>query len=162
MPEVISNTSPLQYLYQIALLDVLRSLYVRVTIPEAVVAELAEGRARGVALPDPAGFPWMYMRPVRDRSLLPQAAYLGPGEQEVLALGLEAPGSLLLLDDAVARLHAKSLGLTFTGTLGVLLRAKQTGCVRALTPILDRLEALRFRLDSRTRKAVVTLAGETV
>jgi uncharacterized protein len=51
--------------------------------------------------------------------------------------------------------------ISFTGTLGVLLKAKQTGYLPHVAPLLDRLESLRFRLDHTTRQAVLTLAGET-
>jgi hypothetical protein len=52
VPDVISNTSPIQYLFQIGLLDLLFSLYEEVTVPEAVNSELVEGRSHGVDLPD--------------------------------------------------------------------------------------------------------------
>ena len=46
MPEaVISNTSPLQYLYQVGQLPLLAHFYQQVTIPPAVVQELAAGAA---------------------------------------------------------------------------------------------------------------------
>ncbi len=44
MPETISNTSPLEYLYQCNLLELLPKLYGRVVVPEAVAAEIREGR----------------------------------------------------------------------------------------------------------------------
>ena len=160
MPEVISNTSPLQYLYQVDLLNVLPVLYGGITIPEAVANELAEGRARSVALPDPGSSPWVTVREVRQRTLLPLVADLGPGEREVLALAAETPGSLVLLDDAIARRYARLLGVAFTGTLGVLLKAKRSGHVRAVAPVLTRLDTLRFRLDPTTRAAVLKLAGK--
>jgi len=58
MPDVISNTSPLQYLYQLGLLDVLKKLYGQVIIPYAVSKELSKcnfmprnsGRMRGWGL----------------------------------------------------------------------------------------------------------------
>jgi len=52
LPEVICNTSPIQYLHQLGLLDLLPKLVKRVTVPPAVVEELAEGRAAGINLPD--------------------------------------------------------------------------------------------------------------
>jgi predicted nucleic acid-binding protein len=52
------------------------------------------------------------------------------------------------------------LHLTATGTLGVLFKAKETGHLPAVAPVLDRLEYLRFRLDPETRRAVLELAGE--
>jgi len=45
MPEVISNSSPIQYLHQIEQLDLLPGFYGAVTVPEAVADELAKGTA---------------------------------------------------------------------------------------------------------------------
>lgn len=160
MPEVIANTSPVQYLYQTDLLKLLPALYDRITVPEAVVNELAQGRARGVALPDVASLPWVTVRRVRQGMLLPMVTDLGQGEREVLALAAEAPGSLVLLDDAIARRHARLLGIVFTGTLGVILKGKRSGHLASVAPVLDRLESLRFWLDAATRTAVLRAAGE--
>jgi uncharacterized protein len=52
MPEVIVDTSPLQYLHQLGLLDLLPYFYEEILIPESVVQEIAAGRALGVALPE--------------------------------------------------------------------------------------------------------------
>lgn len=75
-------------------------------------------------------------------------------------LALEAPEAIVVLDDALARQLAEALGLRLTGTLGLLLDAKQAGLVPALAPLLDQLQALRFRLAPQTRTAVLKLAGE--
>jgi hypothetical protein len=160
VPEVISNTSPLQYLHQLDLLDLLSALYGHVLVPSAVVAELAEGRAHGLVLPDPTILPWATVCEVQSSDLLPLAADLGPGEREVLALAKETADPLVILDDALARRYARLLGVNVTGTLGVLLKAKTTGRLERVAPVLDRLDSLRFRLDSATRAAVLRLAGE--
>jgi uncharacterized protein len=57
MPEVVSNTSPIQYLHQIGVLAILPALYSRVMVPRAVADEIGAGRAAGVNLPDPARLP---------------------------------------------------------------------------------------------------------
>lgn len=75
-------------------------------------------------------------------------------------LALESPGSVAILDDALARRVAEVLEISFTGTLGVLLDAKKAGLIQELRPLLDRLQALRFRLSSQTRTAVLRRAGE--
>lgn len=46
------------------------------------------------------------------------------GESSAIALALEIPESTLILDDFKARKIADKLGLTYTGTLGVILKAK--------------------------------------
>lgn len=75
-------------------------------------------------------------------------------------LALESREAVAVLDDALARRVAEALGLRFTGTLGLLLDAKQLGLVPAVTPFLDRLQALGFRLAPQTRSAVLKMAGE--
>ena len=143
------------------MLELLPALAGQVYVPEAVVAELEEGRRRNVLLPALEDLSWLIVRPVRDRTLLPLVTHLGDGEKEVLALGLETQDSLLLLDDRDARRYARTLGLEITGTLGLLLRAKERGILDAVRPVLDRLQALRFRLNGRTRQMVLKRAGET-
>ncbi len=57
--------------------------------------------------------------------------------------------------------NARSLELEISGTLGILLLAKERGILDAIRPVLDRLQALRFRLNARTRQMVLKQAGET-
>ena len=104
---------------------------------------------------------WLIVRPVRDRTLLPLVTHLGDGEKEVLALGLKTQDALLLLDDRDARRYARTLELEITGTLGLLLRAKERGILDAVGPVLDRLQSLQFRLNVRMREIVLKRAGET-
>lgn len=160
MPEVICDVSPLQYLHQLGLLDILRLLYGTVVVPQAVADELRERVVRGVDLPALEALDWASVRQPAGRSLLPLVSDLGPGEREAIALAVESPGSLIILDDAIARQYARLLRLRLTGTLGVLLKAKETGRIPAIASVLDRLHALRFWVDPVTREAVLKLAGE--
>lgn len=160
MREVISNTSPLQYLYQLDLLDLLPALYGEIVVPYGVIKEIAAGRARSVSLPDPESIPWIRVREVATAALLPLIPDLGAGEREVLALALEGSDALVILDDALARRFAKRLEIALTGTLGLLLKAKQIGRVERIEPLLDQLEALNFRLDPETRAHVLRMARE--
>ena len=50
MPEVITDTSPIQYLYQINQLNLLPTLYEQVKMPPAVADELAQGHAQGISV----------------------------------------------------------------------------------------------------------------
>lgn len=161
MPEVISNTSPLQYLHQLGLLDLLPRLVSNITVPPGVFEELEAGHALGLNLPDISALDWVSIRaPQQNESQLP-IADLGPGETDVLLLGLESAGEVvLILDDAQARKAAKAVGLKFTGTLGVLLDAKRVGLLQMVKPQLDRLDTLGFRLARHTRDAVLRLAEE--
>jgi uncharacterized protein len=67
------------------------------------------------------------------------ATALGDGEREALALAVETPNSLLIMDDGRARRIGRLLGLTMTGTVGVLARAKREGLIPQLAPMLAQL-----------------------
>jgi predicted nucleic acid-binding protein len=136
-------------------------LYGQIAIPEGVSAELDAGRMTGIALPEVKSLSWLSVSFVRERTLLQMVSGLGTGEKQVLALALEKPGSLAILDDLMARRYAYFLGIRFTGTLGILLKAKEKGLLQAVAPVLVQLEALQFRLDPKTREAVLDLAKET-
>jgi predicted nucleic acid-binding protein len=160
LPEIICDTSPIQYLYQLKLLHILSALAQRVIVPPAVVDELAAGRALGVSLPNLDDLNWVVIRRPVSALALPLVTDLGPGETEVLMLALEAREAIVVLDDALARQVAETLGLCLTGTLGLLVDAKRAGLIPKVSPVLDQLEALRFRLAPHTRAAVLKLAGE--
>ena len=78
----------------------------------------------------------------------------------MLALGIESPNTLVILDDLLARLHASFLGLKITGTLGIILKAKQLNEIDNVKYFLNKLEQLDFRLDKKTKLSVLKLAGE--
>ncbi|HEY9422206.1 MAG TPA: DUF3368 domain-containing protein, partial [Thermoanaerobaculia bacterium] len=59
---------------------------------------------------------------------------LGPGETSVLSWAIVHPGSTAIIDDLAARRCAEVLGIPFTGTLGLVLRAKQKGILPAARP----------------------------
>jgi predicted nucleic acid-binding protein len=160
LPKVVCDTSSLQYLHQLELLHILPALAQEVIVPPAVMDELKTGRSLGVNLPDPSELAWISVRRPASAGALPLVTDLGPGETEVLMLALEFPEAVAVLDDALARRVAKALGLKFTGTLGLLIDAKRAKLIPAVTPYLDRLQALRFRLAQHTREAVLKLAGE--
>jgi uncharacterized protein len=120
--EAVCNTSPIQYLYQVGFLSLLEEFYARILIPPAVAAELEQGRRRGIDLPDIGPLPWVKIQAPEGLDRAPVVTDLGGGEKEVLALGLQIPGAVIILDERLARPYAGSLKLTFTGTLGILLR----------------------------------------
>lgn len=160
MPDVVVDTSVVQYLHQARLLDLLPALYGIVMVPHAVAAELARGRDGGIDLPDVTTLEWMRLESKPSTKILPMTRHLGAGELDAIGLALERPDSLVLLDDRLARQYAAQLGLRYSGTLGILLRAKREGHLAALRPVIDQLVSLGFRLASETRVAVLQQAGE--
>jgi predicted nucleic acid-binding protein len=157
---VVSNTSPLLYLYQVGHIDLLRELYGRIRIPSAVRMELQTGAEQGVAVPDASALGWIDEQVLTDRILLPAVVDLGPGEAEAIALALSSPDSLLILDDRLGRRIARLSGVTYTGTLGVLLKAKQVGLLPSVAPVIEQLQETTMHLTPELIEMVLKDAGE--
>ena len=64
---------------------------------------------------------------------------LDPGEAEAIVLAIERKASILLVDERRGRRTATAAGLTVTGLLGVVARAKQAGLIISAKPVLDEL-----------------------
>ncbi len=160
MNEAISNTSPLLYLYRIGTLEWLRDLFGEVWLTNAVALELRRGREKGVDVPDPANYGWF--RLIEPRSVPSEwlALDLGPGELAAMALALEHPDHIVLLDDALARRVARAAGLDVWGTLKVLLEAKARGLTPQIAPYVDNLEKAGMWLSSDIRQRILFLARE--
>ena len=64
---------------------------------------------------------------------------LGQGEREAIALAIDSGADLVILDDQQGRLVSRDKGLSVTGTVGVLIEAKERGFIPSLRPEMDRL-----------------------
>ena len=160
MPEAITNTSPLLYLYRIGALDWLPQLFDQIECPNAVVDELLEGQRKGYDVPNLDDYTWLQ---IHDPDSLPSewlASDLGAGELAVMALALENPTRIVLLDDALARQIAQAAGLKVWGTLRILLEAKSQGLIEAIAPFLDKLQSTGMWISQEIRQRVLNLADE--
>jgi uncharacterized protein len=117
------------------------------------------GPAAGHDVPNVAALPWARVVSSPTLALLALATDLGKGEAEAIAIAHER-NALLILDDGLARRHAKLIGVTLTGTLGVLIKAKVAGHIPTVPPLVSRLTDLGFRLSEQTRETVLKLANE--
>ncbi len=160
MPEAISNTSPLLYLFRIAVLDWLPSLFEDIWVPRAVAAELQEGQRAGYDVPSLNNYNWLKIVETRNVPSEWLTLDLGPGELEAMALALENPEREVLLDDGLARRIASAAGLEVWGTLRIVLEAKKQGLTEAVAPLVDDLQKAGIWVSADVRQRVLALAGE--
>ena len=161
---VVSNTSPLSNLAIIGRLELVREQLGNVVIPPAVRAELGRNPhpAARAALEAAIQEGWISVRPLAGALPGNLAASLDLGEAEALALAGESKAALVLLDESAAREMARQLGFNFTGALGVLCRAKQTGRIASLKVQINRLRAeARFFINPALEKALLISVGES-
>ncbi len=82
------------------------------------------------------------------------------GEASAIALALETNDSLLILDDQKARKLAERLNLKYTGTLGVLLKAKEREILPAIKPFLQKIQQTNFRFSEKVFDQILREAKE--
>ena len=125
----------------------LRELFSEVTIPAAVYDEVViagDGRAGG---PEVENAQWIIHHQVKNKDLVAFLRIsLDAGEAEAIALAKEINADLVLLDDNDGRNIAGSVGINFTGTIGILLRYYR-GRSTDFKVALDELLAQGFRLS---------------
>lgn len=118
MPDiVIADTSCFIALSRIDGLGLLQQVYGSVTTTSVVAAEFGRSLPDWVTIADPDD-------ELRMRALSLQ---VDKGEASAIALALETPQCIIIIDDRKGRLVAMALGLSVTGTLGAIVKAKLQG-----------------------------------
>ncbi len=134
---VISDTSSLILFHKIGELDLLKKGYHNILTTPEVVEEFSE------QLPE-----WIKIKVVKEKKYQEfLETQVDLGEASAIALAKEMDSPLLLLDDLKARKLANKLNLKFTGTLGVINKAKQIGVIEKVKPFIDKLLSTNFRFQ---------------
>lgn len=147
---IICDTSVLILFEKINKLDVLKQLYSKIYITPEIALEF------GNTLPG-----WIEVKEVKNKVLqktLSQA--LGIGESSAIAMSLELQNSLVAIDDLKARRIAISLEIKITGSLGILIKAKEKGYIKQLKPILKKIEKTDFRISENIIKLILKIVKE--
>lgn len=138
MRKVVSNTTPLISLLKLSKLELLKELYKEISIPFAVFQEIEAGRNKAF-YQDLSTITWIKIREIKDKKALKYFLELDTGEAEAIVLANEIGADLIILDEKLGRFHAKHADLQVTGTIGILLKAKSTGLIPAIKPLLQEL-----------------------
>ncbi len=147
---VIADTSCFILLTKIGEIDLLRCVYSNVYTTPEVASEFK------FELPD-----WVTIQNVKDRNTLASLqADLDLGEASAIALTYELSDAIVVLDDWGARKVATRLKIAFTGTFGIIVKAKHKGIIPSVRPILDKVKQTNFRISSEVFAEVLREAGE--
>jgi len=158
MKKIISNASPLIALSNIGQLELLKKLFQKIFIPQAVYQEVVkEGKGRsGTVEVEKAIKQWMEIVEVKNLDKVNTLrAILDYGEAEVIVLAQEIKADLLLLDNKEPRLFAKHLGFNVIGTVGVLILAYKKGFLKDPVEKIFELREKGFYISDRLLKEII-------
>ena len=147
---IISDTSCFIILIKIGELELLHKVYGQIVTTPDIATEYGE------TLPE-----WIEIVAVKDKyrqQLLEMQ--IDKGESSAIALALETPDSTIILDDYKARKIADQLGLIFTGTIGVIIKAKLTGVIPSIKPLIKKIKQTDFRLSAEIELQALKEANE--
>src|ERR1039458_8351920 len=149
MRVIVSDSSPIRYLVLIGEVDILQKLYGRILIPEAVRSELQQAATPEVVNSWISSAPdWLEVIPSSPGAAPAVSSALGEGERQAIVLALDVGADLMLMDDKAGAREARRLGLSVTGTLGILVRAGESG-IGDLHSALRRLENTNFPVNPK-------------
>lgn len=145
---IISDTSCFIILSNIHELELLHKVYGKVLTTHEISTEFGE------ALPE-----WVQIETVKDKYRL-QLLEILIDKGESIALALETPESVIILDDYKARKIAVQLGLIITGTIDVIVKAKIKGIIPSIKPFLEKIQLTNFRLTEDNVSQALKEANE--
>lgn len=160
---VISDTTPLISLMKIESLDILEKMYKEIIVPKAVYDELIINMDYQSEIDIIQKCTFLQTKIVKENlsvSLLQKQLKLDLGESEAIVLANSINADLIIIDERKARRIAKDIGLNVTGTLGILVEAKQRGLVKELKPLLDKLIKNEIRISKRLYQDILGLVNE--
>ncbi|VAX11492.1 hypothetical protein MNBD_GAMMA26-2549 [hydrothermal vent metagenome] len=162
---IIADTGPLIALSRAGQLDLLRELYAKVVIPHSVYLELDLDTARPERqfLTKALDENWLLVSKlpedaqVKAREL---ALILGTGEADAICLAEVLLPRFLLIDERKGREIATRRCISVTGSLGVLLAAKNRGKIESVTRVIEKMMEGGYRIAPSLLDKVKILAGE--
>jgi predicted nucleic acid-binding protein len=147
---VIADTSCFILLDKIDELSLLKAVFTEVTTTNEIAREF------GKPLPD-----WIKIKsPVNTTYHEILSIEVDSGEATAIALALENKNSLIILDDYRARKLAEKLGLHYTGTLGIFLKAKELNIIPSIRSILGKIQKTNFRFSEKIFNEILSRASE--
>jgi len=144
MSVVVSDTSPLHYLVECEVIEILPALFQEVLIPPTVHRELQHEKT------PPRVRTWAQELPVwvkiQTPTVVDDSLNVDQGEKEAICLAREVKAAAILMDDRKGRAEAVRCGLRVAGTIGLLEAAASRGLVDFAT-VVQRLRGTNARLD---------------
>jgi predicted nucleic acid-binding protein len=159
---IVSNTTPISNLLHVKLIRLLPILFSQVHIPLAVADELNVVFANCQELHQAINDENIVLDKVSNRLFINHMTpFLHRGEIEAICLGLENNAKLCLMDDKDGREVAIMNNLPVTGTLGILLKAKNVGLISSIKDFVDELRTSNhFWVSEAMYQKVMCLAKE--
>lgn len=155
---VFSNTTPFIALSSINKLELLPKLFGKIHVVTEVIEECAAGGM--ISVPDLRALPWIIEIQPSQAITISILLELDKGEKYTLQMAKELKADRVIIDEKIGRDVAEYLGLEVTGTLGILLKAKQNGWVESFTESANAMSDQGIHYNKALIKKLAKAIGE--
>ncbi len=159
MRKIVSNTTPIITLLTISKLELLQQIYGQIIIPKGVYEEIEQGKDK-LFYTDLSQFEWITIKSINDREPIKYLRDLDKGEAEVIVLANELQADLVIIDERLGREFAEYFSLKVTGTIGVLLKAKELGFIEKIKPLINQMIDSGIWLNKKLIDKILNIANE--
>ena len=161
MRRIVCNSGPLIALGILARLDILKSLFDEVFVPEAVQQEIEQGGVKLSGLADFRRADWIRIVPLKGKRDELLESLLDIGEAAVISLALEQKVPLVLIDERKARKIARDIyGLQTIGTARILVEAKGKNLVPEIASQFQKPKQEGYWIHDSIVETALNEAGE--
>ena len=147
---IVSDTSCLILLSKLGKLTILKSLFGTITVTSAIAIEFNESLPDFIRIEDPAD----------KKHLTILETFLDKGEASAIALAIENDDCLLIIDELKGRKEAQKIGLNYTGTLGIIILAKEKGLISSISEFIEQISQTNFRVSDALIKELKRKVNE--
>lgn len=155
---VLSNTTPFIALSSIDKLELLQKLFGQIHVVTEVIEECAVGGM--ISVPDLRTIPWVVEIHPSQAITISILLELDKGEKYTLQMAKELKADRVIIDEKIGRDVAEYLGLEVTGTLGILLKAKQKGWIESFTKSANAMSDQGIHYNKALIKKLAKGVGE--
>lgn len=162
---VVSDTTPITSLMKAGQLELLHKFFGVVYIPGAVYRELTDNETFSEEARMVQECDFLYVQKVnngRSVTILQSFTGLDAGESEAIILADEMNSDVLLMDEHKGRQVAKKLGITITGTIGILSQAFDEGMLTRedVERCIARLQESGIRISEKLYQRLIKKTGK--
>ncbi len=165
MRRIVSNASPLISLARVSLLDFVKELFGEVIIPEEVFKEIVRKGKGKAGAKEIERASWIRSWKAEKRLINEyfdkyHGRGLTPSDIAVVVLAKQEKAEWVIADDYDLRKVLEEEHFKVTGTVGILLRAKEKKKISSVKEVLDKLIDKGFRVSNRLYNRALQKAGE--
>ncbi len=156
---VVSNTSPVIAFGKLNRFSILEAVFGRIIIPSYVFLELNNLKYKDEINLKESVFKTeeiSFVDPLLEKEL-------DRGEAEAITLALKKNADWLIIDERKGRNIAKNVyGINIIGTAGILLKAKESGIINQVAPLLQELKKMNYHISDFIIQGICKEAGESL